>query len=123
MKTEEVLISFRKEIIHEKYRFHKHSTFPSPAGQPGWQGQQGQPRFPPSGMGGPPGYGAAGSGPQDRSGYGPRGPVPPQGPYGGQDPYGPSGPPGGWGKPGMRPPFRPDMRGPGPMPMRPVSIL
>ena len=87
-------------------------------GQPpsGWQHRY--PSYPPSGYG-----------PQN----GPRGPTPP-GQWGPQSErngsypaYGPK-PPGSWGpstmqgQPGMRPPYRPDMRGPGSIP-RPVSRI
>ena len=64
---------------------------------------------------------------------GPRGPPPPgqwgpqserSGPYPsyGPKPSGSWGPPGMQGQPGMRPPYRPDMRGPGSIP-RPVSQI
>ena len=64
---------------------------------------------------------------------GPRGPPPPgqwgpqserSGPYPsyGPKPPGSWGPPGMQGQPGMRPPYRPDMRGPGSIP-RPVSQI
>ena len=88
--------------------------------QPQWQN-----RYPPPGPGSygpppgertwtPPGSSSGpprGTGPQwsnDRTSY-----------------YGPSGSPDPWNKMQMRPPYRPDMRGPGPMPgpQRPVRLL
>ena len=83
------------------------NAYPSQGDRGTWGPQNGPRAPPPPGQWGPPGDSRSGSFPV----YGPK----PMGPVSGS--WGPSGLPG---QPGMRSPYRPDMRGPGPVP-RPVS--